>query len=91
LYSGLKIILSIKQFSGYAVMVKVAIIAAARLALFGACCSSRPIPSTISVLERNQPDSTFGWGVVFSDQTLDNFRARRRHLPSRSPDLRPLG
>jgi anthraniloyl-CoA monooxygenase len=29
----------------------------------------------ITVLERNQPDSTFGWGVVFSDQTLDNFRA----------------
>ncbi|HEU4566057.1 MAG TPA: bifunctional salicylyl-CoA 5-hydroxylase/oxidoreductase [Gemmatimonadaceae bacterium] len=29
----------------------------------------------ITVLERNQPDDTFGWGVVFSDRTLDNFRA----------------
>ena len=29
----------------------------------------------VTVLERNAPDSTFGWGVVFSDQTLDNFRA----------------
>lgn len=24
----------------------------------------------ITVLERNRPDDTFGWGVVFSDQTL---------------------
>ncbi len=29
----------------------------------------------ITVLERNRPDDTFGWGVVFSDQTLENFRA----------------
>ncbi|MEP6904606.1 MAG: bifunctional salicylyl-CoA 5-hydroxylase/oxidoreductase [Gemmatimonadales bacterium] len=29
----------------------------------------------VTVLERNQPDDTFGWGVVFSDQTLENFRA----------------
>lgn len=27
---------------------------------------------TIRVIERNRPDDTFGWGVVFSDQTLDN-------------------
>ena len=26
----------------------------------------------ITVLERNRPDDTFGWGVVFSDATLDN-------------------
>ncbi|HVR09776.1 MAG TPA: bifunctional salicylyl-CoA 5-hydroxylase/oxidoreductase [Thermoanaerobaculia bacterium] len=29
----------------------------------------------IAVLERNGPDDTFGWGVVFSDQTLGNFAA----------------
>ncbi len=29
----------------------------------------------VTVLERNQPGDTFGWGVVFSDQTLENFRA----------------
>ena len=29
----------------------------------------------IHVYERNRPDDTFGWGVVFSDQTLDNLRA----------------
>src|SRR5436305_9293695 len=29
----------------------------------------------VTVFERNVPDSTFGWGVVFSDQTLENFKA----------------
>ncbi len=28
----------------------------------------------VTVYERNRPDDTFGWGVVFSDQTLDNMR-----------------
>ncbi|MEO5588608.1 MAG: FAD-dependent monooxygenase, partial [Gemmatimonadaceae bacterium] len=28
----------------------------------------------VIVLERNRADDTFGWGVVFSDQTLENFR-----------------
>jgi anthraniloyl-CoA monooxygenase len=28
----------------------------------------------ILVLERNKPDDTFGWGVVLSDETLDNMR-----------------
>jgi len=26
----------------------------------------------VTVIERNRPDATFGWGVVFSDQTLGN-------------------
>jgi len=29
----------------------------------------------ITVLERNKQDDTFGWGVVLSDETLDNLRA----------------
>jgi len=29
----------------------------------------------IVVFERNDPGDTFGWGVVFSDQTMDNLRA----------------
>src|ERR1700758_530184 len=29
----------------------------------------------ISVVERNRPYDTFGWGVVFSDETLDNIAA----------------
>jgi anthraniloyl-CoA monooxygenase len=28
----------------------------------------------VVVLERNRPDDTFGWGVVFSNQTLGNLR-----------------
>ena len=29
---------------------------------------------SVTVLERNGADDTFGWGVVFSDQTMENFR-----------------
>jgi anthraniloyl-CoA monooxygenase len=29
----------------------------------------------VTVFERNEPGDTFGWGVVFSDQTMDNLRA----------------
>ncbi|HEY6514337.1 MAG TPA: bifunctional salicylyl-CoA 5-hydroxylase/oxidoreductase [Burkholderiaceae bacterium] len=29
----------------------------------------------ITVVERNRPYDTFGWGVVFSDATMDNMRA----------------
>ena len=29
----------------------------------------------VTVLERNRADDTYGWGVVFSDQTLANLRA----------------
>jgi len=28
----------------------------------------------VTVIERNRSGDTFGWGVVFSDQTLENFR-----------------
>ena len=31
--------------------------------------------SCIEVYEQNRADDTFGWGVVFSDETLDGFRA----------------
>src|SRR5687767_12239986 len=29
----------------------------------------------LHVFERNRPDDTFGWGVVFSDQTVENLLA----------------
>ena len=29
----------------------------------------------IRIFERNRPDDTFGFGVVFSDETLSNFEA----------------
>ena len=28
----------------------------------------------VTILERNPPDVTYGWGVVFSDRTLDSFQ-----------------
>ncbi|HET6936443.1 MAG TPA: bifunctional salicylyl-CoA 5-hydroxylase/oxidoreductase [Candidatus Angelobacter sp.] len=29
----------------------------------------------ITVVERNRPTDTFGWGIVFSDKTMDGFRS----------------
>ena len=34
-----------------------------------------------TVYERNRPDDTFGWGVVFSDQTHGQLRARATRRP----------
>ena len=31
--------------------------------------------ANIVVFERNKPDDTFGWGVVLSDETLENLQA----------------
>ncbi|MEM7188948.1 MAG: bifunctional salicylyl-CoA 5-hydroxylase/oxidoreductase [Pseudomonadota bacterium] len=31
--------------------------------------------SEVVIIERNRPDDTFGWGVVLSDETLDNLKA----------------
>ena len=36
--------------------------------------AARP-DADVRVFERNAPDDTFGWGVVFSDQTLGNVAA----------------
>ena len=42
--------------------------------LYFALLAKRSSPSReVVVLERNRADATFGWGVVFSDQTLENF------------------
>ncbi len=42
--------------------------------LYFAILMKQAYPSTeITVLERNRPDDTFGWGVVFSDETLGAF------------------
>ena len=44
--------------------------------LYAAILLRKALPSaSIEVYERNRPDDTFGWGVVFSDQTMDNFRS----------------
>ena len=44
--------------------------------LYAAILLRKALPSArVEVFERNRPDDTFGWGVVFSDQTMANFRA----------------
>jgi len=56
--------------------VKVAVIGGGPAGLYFSLLLKKAQPSAdITVLERNRPDDTFGWGVVFSDQTMENFRA----------------
>jgi anthraniloyl-CoA monooxygenase len=44
--------------------------------LFFAILMKKAFPETeITILERNRANDTFGWGVVFSDETLDNIEA----------------
>ncbi len=40
---------------------------------FGILMKKQNPAHEITVVERNRPYDTFGWGVVFSDQTLSNF------------------
>ena len=41
---------------------------------FGLLMKLRNPSHDVTVVERNRPYDTFGWGVVFSDQTVDNLR-----------------
>ncbi|TCT10575.1 anthraniloyl-CoA monooxygenase [Tepidamorphus gemmatus] len=45
---------------------------------FGILLKKARPEAAITVLERNRPDDTFGFGVVFSDETLDTFEAYDR-------------
>ena len=40
---------------------------------FGILMKKAVQDADITLVERNQADDTFGWGVVFSEETLDNF------------------
>jgi anthraniloyl-CoA monooxygenase len=54
----------------------VAVLGGGPAGLYFALLMKRADPAhRVTVLERNRPDDTFGWGVVFSDQTLGNFQA----------------
>ena len=44
--------------------------------LYSAILLKKSVPAAkVEVFERNRPDDTFGWGVVFSDQTMAGFQA----------------
>ena len=43
--------------------------------LYSAILFKKALPDArVEVYERNRPDDTFGWGVVFSDKTMQGFR-----------------
>ncbi|WP_370161386.1 bifunctional salicylyl-CoA 5-hydroxylase/oxidoreductase [Limimaricola soesokkakensis] len=42
---------------------------------FAISAKLRDASHEVVVIERNRPDDTFGWGVVLSDETLDNLAA----------------
>ncbi len=43
--------------------------------LYAAILFKKALPlASVEVYERNRPDDTFGWGVVFSDKTMQGFR-----------------
>jgi anthraniloyl-CoA monooxygenase len=55
---------------------KVAVIGGGPAGLYFSLLMKKADPAhEVVLLERNAPDATFGWGVVFSDQTLGNFKA----------------
>ncbi|SVB12937.1 uncharacterized protein METZ01_LOCUS165791, partial [marine metagenome] len=55
--------------------VKANIIGGGPAGLYFAILAKKQHPEDkITVFERNQPDDTFGFGVVFSDETLGFFR-----------------
>ena len=39
---------------------------------FGISLKLKNPATNITIIERNKPTDTFGWGVVLSDETLDN-------------------
>jgi anthraniloyl-CoA monooxygenase len=54
---------------------RIAVIGGGPAGLYFAILMKRDFPQhRVTVVERNRPDDTFGFGVVFSDQTLDAFQ-----------------
>ena len=63
---------------------KIEIVGGGPAGLYFAVLMKRLDPAhRITVLERNRPDDTFGWGVVFSDETLVRLRRGRPREPPR--------
>jgi anthraniloyl-CoA monooxygenase len=57
-------------------MKRVVLIGGGPAGLYGGILLRKALPRVkVEIYERNRPDDTFGWGVVFSDQTMSGFRA----------------
>jgi anthraniloyl-CoA monooxygenase len=55
--------------------VKIAVIGGGPAGLYFSLLIKKADPThDVEVFERNRPDDTFGWGVVFSNETLGHFR-----------------
>jgi len=55
---------------------KISCIGGGPASLYFAILLSKRLPNVqIDVYEQNRADDTFGWGVVFSDETLENFES----------------
>ena len=54
---------------------RIAIIGGGPAGLYFAILTTRALPEArVTVVERNRPFDTFGWGVVFSDATMQAMR-----------------
>ena len=53
---------------------KILVVGAGPAGLYFSILARKALPNCeIKVVEKNPPDVTWGWGVVFSDETLENF------------------
>jgi anthraniloyl-CoA monooxygenase len=66
---------------------RIGVLGAGPAGLYFALLAKKSDPSReITVVERNPPDATFGWGVVFSDETMGSLRDADRETYQRILD-----